>query len=131
MNANWRQIWWYYHQKWGRTNIIGICIEAINDFQPGINEQTEIAEALLIDYFKTSLYNTHFTNGLSSKLKTLKNVYKLDFDAIIVEINNENIGNLKVFSNHVAPDYYHQAILDIRKHEGRISLLNLKWVLSG
>jgi len=99
--------------------------KAINGFDPSINEQTEIVEALLIDYFKTSIYNTHFTNGLSSKLKTLKNIYKLDFDAVVVEVNNENIGNLVIFSQHSKPNYYHQAVLDIRKIEGRISLLDL------
>jgi hypothetical protein len=100
--------------------------EQIIAFHPGIDEQTEIAEALLIDYFKTDKYNLHFTNGLSSDLKTLKSVYELDFDAVVVELNNENIGYLNVFSKSVKPGFHHQATLDIREREGRISLLNLK-----
>lgn len=109
-----------------RGNMAKRHFERIMAYHPNVNEQTGITEALLIDYFKTDKYNTHFTNGLSSDLKTLGNVYELDFDAVVVEINNENIGYLNVFSKGVEPGFYHTAVLDIRGREGRISLLDLK-----
>ena len=94
-------------------------------YKPSIDEQTRIVEAMLIDYFKTSKYNTHFTQKLSPQLKTLESVYNVDFDAVVVEINNENIGYLPIYSSNVRSSYHHQAILDIRKAEGRISLFDI------
>lgn len=94
----------------------------IIEFKPSIDEQSCIAEALLIDYFKTTMYNSNFTYGLSHSQKTLSSIYELDFDAVVVELDNENIGFLKIYSTKVKPNYYHHALLDIRKLEGRVSV---------
>lgn len=95
----------------------------IMNYRPDIDEQTKIVEAMLIDYFKTSGYNTHYVNGLSENLAVLRNVYKLDFDAVIAEADTENIGGIRLYSQNVLPAYHHNAILDIRKQEGRFSVL--------
>jgi len=94
----------------------------IMEFKPSIDEQSCIAEALLIDYFKTTMYNSNFTYGLSHSQKTLRSIYDLDFDAVVVELDNENIGFLKIYSTKVKPNNYHHALLDIRKLEGRVSV---------
>src|SRR5260221_8448961 len=52
----------------------------IAQYKPDIDEQTRIAEALLINYFSTTKYNTHFSNGLSLKAKIFDNVRDVDFD---------------------------------------------------
>ena len=96
----------------------------IIEFKPSIDEQACIAEALLIDYFKTRMYNSDFTKGLSRSQKTLSSICELDFDAVAVELDNENIGFLKIYSKEVKPNYYHHALLDIRKLEGRVSVFN-------
>ncbi|MEI6411624.1 MAG: hypothetical protein WCR52_19700 [Bacteroidota bacterium] len=96
----------------------------IAEYKPGIDEQTKIAEALLIDYFSTSKYNTHFSNGLSLKAGIFDNIRDFDFDALAVELDNENIGFLNLFSKKIAPNYFHHALLDIRKLEGRISVFD-------
>lgn len=98
----------------------------VAEFKPDIEEQTKIAEALLIDYFSTSKYNTHFSNGLSLKAGVFDNIRKVDLDALVVELDNENIGFLKIFSKKIAPSYFHHAWLDIRKLEGRISVFDPK-----
>ena len=95
----------------------------ITDYKPEIDEQTKIAEALLINYFSTSKYNSHFSNSLSLSAKVFENIIDLDFDALVVELNNENIGGLKIFSKKITPNYFHHAKLDIRKLEGRITVL--------
>lgn len=94
----------------------------IGDYKPDIDEQTKIAEALLIDYFSTSKYNTHFSKGLSLSAGIFKNIREADFDALVVELDNENIGFLNLFSKKIQPNYFHHAWLDIRKIEGRISV---------
>ena len=95
----------------------------ILQYQPNIDEQTKIAEAILIDYFSTSKYNSHFSNGLSLNSKVFENIVDADFDALVVELNNENIGGLKVFSQTISPNYFHNAMIDIRKLEGRVTVL--------
>lgn len=97
----------------------------IMSYDPTIDEQTKLTEAILIDYFKTDKYNTHFTKGLELHRKVFSNVQKVDFDAITVEINNENIGYLNIYSQAVSPKYFHNPILDFRKLEGRVTLFDL------
>ena len=96
----------------------------ISEYKPDIDEQTKIAEALLIDYFSTSKYNTHFSGGLSLKAGIFDNIREVDFDALVVELDNENIGFLNLFSKKVTANYFHAAWLDIRKLEGRISVFD-------
>jgi len=96
----------------------------VAEYKPTIDEQTKIAEALLIDYFSTSKYNTHFSGGLFLKAGIFDNIRDADFDALVVELNNENIGCLNLFSNKISPNYFHHAWLDIRKLEGRISVFD-------
>lgn len=98
----------------------------IVEYKPNIDEQTKIAEALLIDYFSTSKYNTHFTKGLSISAGVFKNIREIDIDAVVVELDNENIGFLKIYSQKIPPNYFHHAWFDIRKLEGRISLFDNK-----
>lgn len=92
------------------------------EYAPDNEEQAKIVEALLIDHFKTSEYNTHYVNGLSKDLAVLKNVYELNFDAIIAEVDTENIGGVRLYSRIIPPKYHHDAVLDIRREEGRFSL---------
>ena len=97
--------------------------EKILKYKPGIDEQTKIAEALLINYFATLKYNSHFSKRISISAKIFENIRNVDFDALIVEISNENIGHLKIFSKNIEANYFHTAKLDIRKSEGRITFL--------
>jgi hypothetical protein len=100
--------------------------EKILNFKPGIDEQTKIAEALLINYFSTTKYNSHFSNKLSIDAKVFKNVRDADFDALVAELNNEDIGGLNIFSKTVPSNYFHNALFDIRKSEGRVTLFDMK-----
>lgn len=97
----------------------------IASYKPEIDEQTKIAEALLINYFATSKYNSHFANGVSLAARVFKSVKAADFDAVVVELDNENIGYLKIFSKAIQPHYFHLARLDIRKLEGRVSVFDV------
>lgn len=97
----------------------------VAEYKPDIDEQTRIAEAILIDYFSTSKYNTHFSSGLSLRAGVFDNIREIDIDALVVELDNENIGFLKIFSQKIEANYFHHAWLDIRKLEGRISLFEI------
>ena len=94
------------------------------DYKPDIEEQTRLIEALLIDYFKTHKYNSQYAKGININNKLFDNVRKIDIDAVIVDIDNENIGRLKMFSKGIEPNFYHRTSLDFRKKEGRISHLD-------
>lgn len=97
----------------------------ILQYKPDIDEQAKIAEALLINYFSTSDYNSHFSKKLDLSAKIFDNIRDADFDALVVELDNENIGFLKLFSKRIQPNYFHHAWLDVRKSEGRTSVFDL------
>lgn len=83
-----------------------------------------IAEASLIRYFKPK-YNTHFKgNYPTSELAHLRDAYRLDYNAIITEIDTEDIF-LNTFSEHCKPSGHHIAQFDLHDPAERFSFFDI------
>jgi hypothetical protein len=90
-------------------------------FKPSLDLQVALIEASLISYFKTEKYNTHYIDFPNGKYKSLKEFYEMDFAALLVSIDNENIGMQRIFSDAIKASHIHQARIDFRKLEGKFS----------
>jgi hypothetical protein len=85
-------------------------------------QQICLTEAALIRYFQPQ-YNKDFKNNFPSKKhKTLKACYDLDFSALIVEINTEELG-FSLFSDIAPPKDHHISQIDLVGHENRAGFL--------
>jgi hypothetical protein len=79
-----------------------------------------IAEASLIRYFQPH-NNTHFKgNYPTSELQHLRDAYRLDYNAIVTEIDTEDI-SVKTLSNQQAPSGHHIAKFDLHDPNERLS----------
>jgi hypothetical protein len=95
----------------------------IFNFKPSLDLQVALIEASLISYFRTDRYNTHYIDFPQNLYKLFSEFYEMDFAALIINIDNENIGNQRIFSQTVSPNPNHQIITDFRKMEGKFSYL--------
>jgi hypothetical protein len=83
-----------------------------------------IAEASLIRYFQPH-YNSHFKgNYPTSDLQHLRDAYRLDYNAIITEIDTEDL-YLNTFSKHQARAVHHIAQFDLHDPKERFSFFEL------
>ncbi len=79
-----------------------------------------IAEASLIRYFQPD-YNSHFKgNYPTSELQHLRDAYRLDFNAIMTEIDTEDL-YLSTFSKHQVAAVHHIAQFDLHDPKDRFS----------
>jgi hypothetical protein len=85
-------------------------------------QQICLTEAALIRYFQPR-YNKDFKNNFPSKKhKTLKACYDLDFSALAVEINTDELG-FYLFSDIAPPKDHHISQIDLVGHENRVGFL--------
>jgi len=84
-----------------------------------------IAEASLIRYFQPH-YNTHFKgNYPTSELLHLQDAYRLDYNAIITEIDTEDL-YLSIFSKTQPPAEHHIAQFDLHDPKERFSFFEIR-----
>lgn len=76
------------------------------------NAQICLVEAGLIRYFVPPYNKIYKDSFPSADQKILNSCYELDFSALIVEINTEDLG-LKLFSKAVEASYHHLAKFDL------------------
>ena len=82
------------------------------------HQQICLAEAGLIRYFQPK-YNKIYKNKFPSKdYKVLTACYDLDFSALAVEIDTEDLG-FKLFSDRVTARTHHISNIDLVNHEDR------------
>ncbi len=75
-------------------------------------QQISLAEAGLIRYFRPR-YNVIYKDSFPASDQVLLNsCYELDFSALVVEIDTEELG-LPLYSGSVAPDIHHLAKFDL------------------
>jgi len=103
-------------------NVIG----DLQRVQKSITEELQIRliEAALIRYFRpryNDKYKHHFPNPTQ---KILEEVYAIDFGALVVEIDTEEI-NSRLFSPTRNPGYHHVASFDLHDPAIRRSFFNL------
>lgn len=96
-------------------------IRKARNYKPTINEQVALIEASLISYFATSKYNNHYVDFPNKGVKILDEIYKVDFAAITVLIDNENIGFQQIFSKAIPPNFVHFVKIDFREIEEKFS----------
>lgn len=97
--------------------------QALNYKMP-LNERISLIEASCISYFRTEKYNTHYLSFPSDNNKILNPVYENDFSAIVVQLDQENIGDLRIFSKTNKARSTHYIIVDFRKNEGFLSIFD-------
>lgn len=100
--------------------------------QTDITEDLEIAliEASLIRYFQP-LYNDKYKDRFPQPThKILKEIYEIDFGALTVEINTEDI-SARLFSTSRKPGYHHIGNVDLHDPATRRSFFNLMNVATG
>lgn len=84
------------------------------------HQQICLAEAGLIRYFKPKYNEIYKDSFPASDQKILHDCYKLDFSALIVEINTEEL-RVRLYSDSVSPSEHHIAKFTLINEEARRS----------
>jgi hypothetical protein len=92
--------------------------------------QFALIEAGLIRYFQPPYNDKYKERYPHHTHKILKELYEIDFGALTVEINTEQI-NGRLFSNSCKPGYHHIASVDLHDPVTRRSFFNLMNVPKG
>ncbi len=92
-------------------------------YKPALDEQVSLIEASVISYFKPSTYNTHHLDFPKRRNQLLRNVQAADIAAIVVQLDNTNIGDQRIYSQSITPESTHHIVVDFRDMEGRGSIL--------
>lgn len=109
--------------------------DLLSDLKRQQNEITEdlqiaLIEASLIKYFQPP-YNEKYKKRFPSPThKILEEVYNIDFGALTVEINTEDI-NTRLYSKNQLPGYHHISNFDLHDSIVRRSFFNVMNVASG
>jgi hypothetical protein len=83
-----------------------------------------VAEAGLINYFKPA-YNDKFKHNFPhNKQKFLKELYEIDLDSVVVEINTDTL-LLKIYGTTFGPGYHHVAVFNLHDAKKRRSFFSL------
>lgn len=93
-------------------------------YNPALDDQVTLIEASIIAYFQPTRYNKQYLDFPNRKHLILKNVYDADFAAILVQLDNTNIGGQRIYSDKQPPKSNHNIVVDFRKIEGRSSLFD-------
>lgn len=86
-------------------------------YRPTLEEQVSLTEATLISYFQPA-YNTQYLDFPSRNHRILSNVLTTDLAAIVVQIDNVFIGDLRIYSRTIRPDTTHHHVVDLRSLDG-------------
>lgn len=89
-----------------------------------------IAEASLIKYFKPH-YNVHFKESYpTSKMEHLRDAYRLDYNAIVTEIDTEDIF-MSTFTECQEPREHHIVQFELHDRSERLSFFELSKQIEG
>lgn len=90
-------------------------------YAPSIDEQVSLVEAASISHFQTSRYNSQYLDFPKPAHRILREFNKADFAALIVNLDNTDIGALRTYSEKVPPAAFHPILVDLRKLENKNS----------
>jgi hypothetical protein len=97
--------------------------EKVMAYKPSLAVQVSLVEAACISYFKPEPYNIQYLDFPNQKHQILNAVRDADFAAILVQLDNTNIGGQRIYSATVAPSSTHHIVVDFRRIENRKSFL--------
>jgi hypothetical protein len=86
-----------------------------------LEDQIALAEAASIAYFRP-VYNIQYLDFPQKTHRIVRDIAPADYSAIIVNLDQDPIGGLRIFSRGVAPASYHQIIVDFRRRENKLSV---------
>lgn len=90
-------------------------IKNVMAYQPTLHDKIAFVEASCIGYFQPP-YNTQLLNFPAGNLSALDAARFADFACILVDLDNDPIGGVRVFSSAVAPASYHSFRVDLREN---------------
>lgn len=90
-------------------------------YKPSLDEQVSLVEAAVIAYFKPAEFNQHYLNFPKPQQRILRNVQAADFAAMVVQLDNTNLGGPALYSKTVGPRIVHEIVVDFRDRQGRYS----------
>jgi uncharacterized protein len=90
-------------------------IRDMRAYQPTLRDKISLVEASCIGYFRPP-YNTQLLNFPAADLSALGAVRSADFALILVDLDNDPIGGVRIFSSAVAPASYHSFRVDLREN---------------
>jgi hypothetical protein len=93
-------------------------MKKIEETPISMEQQITIMEAALIRYFNTQEYNKEYLDFPKKSHKSYNEVYKLDYNSVVATITSKSI-NARLFSNNVAPSFFHVAKHFLHNEEER------------
>jgi hypothetical protein len=99
----------------------GARLRRARAYAPSIDQQIALVEAASIAYFQTSRYNSQYLDFPRPTHRILREVYKADFAALIVNIDSTDLGGLRTYSEKAVAAAFHPILVDFRKLENRSS----------
>jgi hypothetical protein len=91
-------------------------------YKPSLEERVALIEACCISYFRPTKYNTHYLDFPAGHYRVLDPVYAADFAQLVIQVDNTNIGNQRIYSASIEPAAVHLIVVDLRRLEGKFSL---------
>ena len=82
-------------------------------YRPSFEDRISLIEACAISYFKTDRYNTHYLNFPVTDADAARRARLSKVEFLVVQVDNENIGDLEIYSQAVAPASTHHIVHSI------------------
>jgi hypothetical protein len=101
-------------------NLARLHAERAMTYRPPNEEQISVIEASLITHFQPE-FNRHYLVFPNHKQAILENIYETDIAAVLVQLDNANIGGQRIYSKNQAPNSIHNIVIDFRRLEDKPS----------
>lgn len=75
-----------------------------------LDKQVALIEACCVAYFQTSQYNTHYLDFPRPDSPRLSPLRAAGVTSIVVQLDQTNIGSVRIFSRGVAPESTHYLV---------------------
>ncbi len=104
-------------------DVAAVRYQKVLAYRPPLAHQVALIEASCISYFQTGAYNSHYIRFPEGSYQFLNPVRDADFAALVVQLDNTNIGGQRVYSSTVPPAAIHYIVNDFRIPDGHLSFL--------
>ena len=81
-----------------------------NRCNPTLDDKVSLVEAASIAYFNTAKYNSHYINFPHTDADASRRAREFGASYIVVQIDNENIGGVQIYSQRVEPRSTHYVV---------------------